>query len=124
MVLHYVLWCVVLCGCLFVCFAFACFSAVAVPFSKLENAFLMEFCDFKGQTQNDESAHGGGMGCLPKMFGSEYLWVAVLCVAIEKRPFARVAQPWTMKKRRWRRRGLPSRKFRTRKFLGGDPVRC
>ena len=37
----------------------------------------------KGAKPNDERAHGCGMGCLPKIFGTENLSVATLCVAMK-----------------------------------------
>ena len=38
----------------------------------------------KGAKPNDERAHGCGMGCLPKIFGTENFSVAILYVAMKK----------------------------------------
>ena len=71
------------------------------------------------QNPNDDHAHGGGMDCLSKIFGTEIFGLAILLLPI--RTDRMQARP---KPERWscpcRRHGLAIKNFRDQKFVDGD----
>ena len=72
-----------------------------------------------GPSPKDGHAHGGGMDCLSKIFGTEIFGLAILLLPI--RTVSMQARP---KPERWswpcRRYGLAIKNFRDRKFVDGD----
>ena len=74
-----------------------------------------------GPSPNDGHAHGGGMDCLSKIFGTEIFGLAILLLPI--RTDRMQARP---KPERWscpcRRHGLAIKNFRDRIFLDCDSV--